>query len=90
MTYAMIIKADGAPEMLVGFPSKADRAEQFMRFGYEYPGGVFAPMDYREARHQFGFRSKRDLQLTCELCAGQEYPAMVHKRDMFNMIFGGQ
>lgn len=79
MKYAKITKDDGAFVVLVAFPNKGTRAEQELRFSYEYPDGDFVPVDYDEARHEFKFRSERDFNRRIELCDGKEFPAMLTK-----------
>lgn len=74
--YAKVKKCpdDRTWEALVLFPDTYERAEQELRFGYEYPDGTFRIVDYPEARRGYDMTS---IRVPCEMCNGRTYPALI-------------
>lgn len=72
--YAKVTKGQGTWEILVLFPNIHDRAEQSIRFEYEFPGGKFEAVDYEEARRGFDMAAR---PVACEMCNGRTYPALI-------------
>ena len=84
MKYAIVQKAPSAWECLVRFSDSAERAEQAIRFEYEYPEGTFVPVREREARRA-GFESCVFFAdpVTClpvEMCGGLVTDGILRRR----------
>lgn len=79
MKYARIQKDEHAWPILVGFKNSVERAEQWIRFGYEFPQGVWENMGYYQARCSgYGMRHWNDGKAkTVELCDGRSFPAIL-------------
>lgn len=89
MKYASIRKQPDGLDILVAFPDIVERAEQQLRYSYEFPEGTFVPMSYREARKAYGSRQVYAMPFSCELCAGKAFPATVSAEDAFVLTFAG-
>lgn len=77
MTWVEIRKDPNAWPVLVGFKSLADRGDQWIRFGYEFPDGDWRPMGYYDARRAgYDFRRRED-GLMVEVCGGEMRPAIL-------------
>lgn len=72
--------------VLVGFRSLADRGDQWIRFGYEYPEGDWRPMGYYEARKAgYDFRKLEAWPLEVEVCGGEKRPAILRREHYLEM-----
>lgn len=82
MKYARIQKDENAWPILVGFKNNVERAEQWIRFGYEYPDGTWENMEYYTARKNgYAMRHWKDGKAKrVELCDGRSFPAILTNR----------
>lgn len=80
MKWAEVFKGAGW-HMLVGFRDKEARADQRVRFGYEYPQGEWRDLGYYEARAA-GYDKRRldEWPLQVEMCHGEVCPAVLEGR----------
>lgn len=79
MKYAEVCKDQHAWTVLVRFKTTAERAEQQLRFSYEFPSGTFIPMTWKDCRKKYDIRHYSDWtpKLEVELCGGRTFPAIV-------------
>lgn len=87
MKYAEIRKDGRSWEMLVGFPDIVTRAEQWMRYGYEYPNGTWENLSWADTRMRgWDVRRFKRCPIMVEMCNGQVYPAIVDSIHMHDIV----